>query len=363
MVDERLYKSNLACFKEHFPDMARLIAKPTPNQTTLVMEDGKPTDLELGSGRLYKMPAEEFARQQLETYFANPERIILNYPEGAYHKSPYSLRTAEFLMSTLKKHKIEALMGQPKDVIGYLFVFGVGLGYRDVEFDAFNVPRGQRVARFEEYLALVKRLWTEDNVSHEGDMCVLDNVTMHARPVQQPHPPIWIAANNDGAIRRAARLGDAWFINPHATLATLRDQMRTYRGELERCGKPFPAELPLFREIFCARDRALALELAVPHLFGKYEAYAAWGQDKAMPEGESFDHPPAELLNDRFILGSPEECFEQLRPYWEALGTNHLVLRTHWAGMPSSVALSSMELISNELLPELRKVEPGPPQR
>ena len=242
-------------------------------------------------------------------------------------------------------------------------VFGVGLGYRDVEFDAFNVPRGQRVARFEEYLALVKRLWTEDNVSHEGDMCVLDNVTMHARPVQQPHPPIWIAANNDGAIRRAARLGDAWFINPHATLATLRDQMRTYRGELERCGKPFPVELPLFREIFCARDRALALELAVPHLFGKYEAYAAWGQDKAMPEGESFDHPPAELLNDRFILGSPEECFEQLRPYWEALGTNHLVLRTHWAGMPSSVALSSMELISNELLPELRKVEPGPPQR
>ena len=48
------------------------------------------------------------------------------------------------------------------------FIFGVGLGYRDVEFDAFGVPKGERVKRFEEYLALVQRLWTEESVSYEG---------------------------------------------------------------------------------------------------------------------------------------------------------------------------------------------------
>ena len=87
------------------------------------------------------------------------------------------------------------------------FVFGVGLGYRDVEFDAFGVPRGQRVRRFEQCLEVVKRLWTEDKVSFENDICKLSNVTMTCRPVQQPHPPIWIAANNDrrGAPRGAAR--------------------------------------------------------------------------------------------------------------------------------------------------------------
>src|SRR5258706_11308536 len=95
------------------------------------------------------------------------------------------------------------------------FVFGVGLGYRDVEFDAFKVPRGQRVRRFEQCLEVVKRLWTEDNVSFENDICKLDNVTMTCRPVQQPHPPIWFAANNDRAGRRAARPGDSWFVNPH----------------------------------------------------------------------------------------------------------------------------------------------------
>ena len=65
-------------------------------------------------------------------------------------------------------------------------------------------------------------------------------------------------------------------------------------------------------------------------------------------------------MDGRFILGSPEECYEQLRPYWERFGCNHMVLRTHWAGMPLSTALSSMRLISDELMPELRKVSPVP---
>ena len=236
-------------------------------------------------------------------------------------------------------------------------VFGVGLGYRSVEFDAFNVPKGQRVARFEEYLEVIKRLWTENSVSHQSDTCVLDNVTMHLRPVQEPHPPIWIAANNERAIRRAARLGDTWFINPHVTFSTLMDQMRAYRNELDKVHKPFPSELPLLREIYCAVDRETAIKTAGPYLFGKYDTYASWGQDKVIPDEDSFDRPPDELMKDRFILGSPEDCFEQLRPYWEQLGANHLVLRTHWAGMPLPVALSSMQLMSDELIPALRNVE------
>ena len=120
------------------------------------------------------------------------------------------------------------------------FVFGVGLGYRDVEFDAFNVPKGSRVKRFEEYLELVQRLWSEESVSHHSDTCILDNVRMNIRPVQQPRPPIWFAANNDKAIRRAARMGDNWFINPHSTLDTIRRQMLIYRDELKTHARNFP---------------------------------------------------------------------------------------------------------------------------
>ena len=236
------------------------------------------------------------------------------------------------------------------------FVFGVGLGYRDVEFDAFKVPRGHRVRRFEQCLEVVRRLWTEDKVTFENDVCALSNVTLTCRPVQKPHPPVWIAANSDKAVLRAARLGDTLFINPHATLATIKRQMPLYRAELERVGKPFPRVLPFFKEIFCARDRRTALEMAGPYLASKYKTYAAWGQDSVMPGQESFSQPLEDLQRDRFVLGSPEECYEQLRPCWEEVGANFLILRTHWSGMPARHSLASMRLISDELLPALRKV-------
>ena len=236
------------------------------------------------------------------------------------------------------------------------FVFGIGLGYRDMEFDAFAVPKGKRVRRFEECLDVVLRLWAGETVSFENEICKLDKVTMNLRPVQRPHPPIWFAADNDVAIRRAARLGDNWFANPHSTVRTLNRQMGIYREERAKTGKPFPSEVPAIKEVFCAKDRATALKLAGPTLAEKYSDYAKWGQDKAMPDDESFDMDFEALLEDRFVLGSPEECYEQLKPYWEELGVNHLVIRTHWKGMPLDTAMSSMRLISTELIPALRKV-------
>ncbi len=236
------------------------------------------------------------------------------------------------------------------------FIFGVGLGYRDVEFDAFGVPKGERVKRFEEYLALVQRLWTEESVSFDAFGIRLDNVRMGIRPVQKPRPPIWMAANNDPAVKRAARLGDAWLINPHAAFDTIRRQIAVYRAELKAAGKAAPRELPIIKEVYCARDRASALEMAGPYLLAKYRDYAKWGQDKVMPDNEDFTRSFDDLIKDRFILGSPEDCYRQLEPYWKEFGVNHIVMRTHWAGMPLSTALASMRLISDELLPALRKV-------
>jgi alkanesulfonate monooxygenase SsuD/methylene tetrahydromethanopterin reductase-like flavin-dependent oxidoreductase (luciferase family) len=181
-------------------------------------------------------------------------------------------------------------------------------------------------------------------------------VTATCRPLQKPHPPIWIAANSDAAVRRAARLGDSLFINPHATMAVITGQMALYRAELARHGKPFPAVLPYLREIFCARDKQTALEIAGPYLAAKYQTYAQWGQDQVLPGQDSFRESLDALLRDRFVLGSPEECWEQLRPCWEEAGANFLIFRTHWSGMPVGHALASMRLCSDELLPALRRV-------
>jgi alkanesulfonate monooxygenase SsuD/methylene tetrahydromethanopterin reductase-like flavin-dependent oxidoreductase (luciferase family) len=236
------------------------------------------------------------------------------------------------------------------------FVFGVGLGYRDIEFDAFHIRKGTRLRRFEECLEVVKRLWTEDEVSIHTEATSLANVTLTCRPVQKPYPPIWFAANNDHAVKRAARLGDNWFINPHATMTTIKRQMGLYRDELARVGKPFPKVLPMIKEIFCAKDTKTALEMAGPYLANKYKTYASWGQDEVLPGEETFHQPFEDLLQDRFVLGSPEDCYEQLQPCWEELGVSYLFFRTHWSGMPLGHALSSMRLISDELMPALRQV-------
>ena len=235
------------------------------------------------------------------------------------------------------------------------FVFGVGLGYRDVEFDAFGVPKGQRLKRFEECLALVRRLWTGEPVSYESAWCRLDQVRMNLRPVQKPHPPVWLAANGDPAVKRAARLGDTWFINPQADLGTLGRQLGLYRAELKRVGKPAPRELPCFKEIYCAPTRAQAFDLAGSYLSAKYAAYAAWGLGTAQPALDATQALET-LAKERFILGTPEDCYRQLEPLWARLGVNHLILRTQWTGMPLSTALASMRLMSQELLPALKPV-------
>jgi len=236
------------------------------------------------------------------------------------------------------------------------FVFGIGLGYRDVEFNAFGIRKGQRVARFEACLDIVKRLWAGEEVSYESDWCTLDKVRLNLLPVQRPHPPIWFAGNHDNAIRRAARLGDTWYINPHATLQTNQRQMGLFVEERKAAGLPMPTEVPCRKEIFCGRTRAEALDMARPYIAAKYKLYTDWGQDKVMPDDERLDLPFEELAKDRFIVGDPEDCYEQLRPWWETLGVTHFVFRTHFVGMPMSSAMHSIRMISQELLPALHRL-------
>ncbi|HIM45786.1 MAG TPA: LLM class flavin-dependent oxidoreductase, partial [Alphaproteobacteria bacterium] len=169
---------------------------------------------------------------------------------------------------------------------GGKLVFGAGLGYREVEFKGFGTTQSERGARLEENLEAVLRLWTEDHVTMKGSHFELDDVTLSVKPVQQPRPPVWFGANADSAVRRAARLGDTWFINPHQRMDTIERQLDIYRRELDALDKPFPDELPLMREIFEAGSRDEAMRLARPYLEAKYKAYHEWGQDKAMPPGD-----------------------------------------------------------------------------
>jgi len=233
-------------------------------------------------------------------------------------------------------------------------ILGVGLGYRDVEFKAFGVPRAQRVRRFEANLQAVRRLWTEEKVQMKTPFFELDDASCLPKPLQKPHPPIWIGANADPAIERAARLGDCWYIGPAIEIPALERQMGLYRRALDAAGKPFPEELPMRREVFVARTKADAIRLCAPYLGAKYKAYHEWRQD--MPDddrglGQEFEA----LIGDRFLIGSPDEVAEQMLALHKRLGVNHLVMSTEWAGMPESLATETIEMLAHEVFPRVRQ--------
>jgi len=239
------------------------------------------------------------------------------------------------------------------DVIsGGKIILGVGLGYREVEFKAFGVPRGERARRFEDNLVALRRLWTEETVTMQAGHFALDGASCMPKPLQRPHPPIWVGANADRAVARAARLGDCWYIGPAVGIATAERQMALYRRELDAAGKPFPAELPMRREVFVARSRDEALRLCAPYLGAKYAAYHSWGQPLPADDG-GLGQDFLSLVGDRFLIGSPDEVAAQIVALNRRLGVNHLVMSTEWAGMPQSLASETIELIAAEVIPRV----------
>ena len=92
---------------------------------------------------------------------------------------------------------------------GGRLVFGVGLGYREVEYAAFGVDPSEKVRRFVANLDIIRRLWSGESVDADLPWCQLSEAKLTMLPIQRPGPAIWMAAHSDAAFRRAARMADA----------------------------------------------------------------------------------------------------------------------------------------------------------
>ena len=233
-------------------------------------------------------------------------------------------------------------------------IVGVGLGYRDVENRALQVDPRERVSRLEEGLPLLERLWSGEPVSHEGRHFTLRDVRISMPPVQRPRPPIWMAANMDVGVKRAARFADAWYMNPHATVATQVRQLALFQATRKALGRPPATEVPMATECYVAPDSRTAWAEAGPFIEAKYAAYRSWEQDKALPAGEAWSTRLEELARDRFIVGDPAEVRDEIARRREALGLTHLVFRVQWPGMDAARVLRTIRLLGEQVLPRVR---------
>jgi alkanesulfonate monooxygenase SsuD/methylene tetrahydromethanopterin reductase-like flavin-dependent oxidoreductase (luciferase family) len=249
-----------------------------------------------------------------------------------------------------------AELGAFLDVLsGGKFLFGVGLGYRQEEFDIFRVPIKERVSRTAEGVEIIRRLWTEDGVTHHGRHWQLEKVTIRPRPLQRPSPPILIAAQVEAAIQRAAKIGDGWCVAPLPKADEIVKEVATYKTARSAAGHRPAAHIVRLLEVACAADEETALRRAAPFLLSKYEAYASWG----LP-GLSFDKnaTPEQQLKQlgasRFGVGTPEQVTEALLQQHRA-GITHVAMRLSWPGMKQDDILSVIEVLGRKVFPEVRR--------
>ncbi len=229
-------------------------------------------------------------------------------------------------------------------------IFGAGAGYRTAEFEAFGIPKADRVPRMVECLKLTRSLLTSDSVTHDGEFWSLNDVSIPFQPASEM--PVWLAANADPAVRRAARLADAWYVNPHATITEIKSQKATHYDPVrEEAGRD--TSVPLIRETFVADTTEKAMQTAREYLFDKYRRYIDWGQDEAMENTQDLHRPFVELANDRFLLGTPAEVCSEIERYRDELDVEYLAVRSHWPGIDYETVADSFELFGDEVIPNV----------
>jgi alkanesulfonate monooxygenase SsuD/methylene tetrahydromethanopterin reductase-like flavin-dependent oxidoreductase (luciferase family) len=265
------------------------------------------------------------------------------------------MRLAPTLLAPLHNPvELAETLGSLDVLSGGRLTVSFALGYRDAEYRAFGVRRRERVDRMGAVLTVLRALWSGESVTSKEPWWHLEDATVTLRPTQRPHPPLWVAANADAAIARAARWGLPWNINAHADLGTITRQVELYRQGLSRAGHDPSVALPIERELYCGSSREAAWREAGPYLSGKYRSYARWGQHTALPGAHDFTAPIEELARDRFVIGGVADCITELRRYLK-LGIGHFHFRMNWPGMPLSQALDSMARFAEQVLPELRE--------
>lgn len=234
-------------------------------------------------------------------------------------------------------------------------VVGAGLGYRAEEFSFLGLDISERVARFDEALQVMRKMWTQDSVTHHGRFWSFDDAPVHIRPIQQPHPPLWVGGQSDAGVRRAARLGQAWTVPPACPVEEVARWIDLFQATRAEHGLEPCASFPLRREVSVGRDREDALRTYERRARNRYVAYAERGRTWAGTPGE-LQAGFIDTVADHLVAGSPAECLAELKAIAEALPVGPLIFRASWPDMSTDEVVAYLDLLGREIVPALREL-------
>lgn len=218
------------------------------------------------------------------------------------------------------------------------FDLGIGIsGQRGtrIEYDILNVPVETRGRRANEMLPLLRRLWTEEHVTHKGEFFEFEDATLLPQPIQKPCPPIWVAGRSDAAMKRAGTLGDGWY--PYLfTVRRLKESNESVRKHLEAAGRDASKfHFGVSQPTAISADSAEALAAAVKEM-GKYATAQRSAEDVA---------------RGLCLTGTVQDCVKGVRDRIDA-GVRDIVLS--FLADNEQDTYRQMELVARQVIPSFR---------
>ncbi len=210
---------------------------------------------------------------------------------------------------------------------------GVAIGYREVEMEAVGITRKDRASRMEESIALMKALWSGEEVTHHGRHFNVTRAKMGFTPVQQPHPPIVMAAQSEAAAARAGRLADGIFFGPQITWHDARSLIAVYREARAAAGKTGDGLIGSSRSIMLGKDRETAITEARAYMKRTFSMYSGWSMQEKGMVGLQLS---AENVDEWAIVGSPDDCISTMQRVEREVGITHISLSCY--NLPSDPA-------------------------
>ena len=216
--------------------------------------------------------------------------------------------------------------------------WGAGRGFDPLEFKTFRVPVQESAARFQEAVDIVLAAWTQEKLTYKGQFWEYDSVELLPKPLQQPHPPTWLAATSPEAIERAASRGHTILMDPHATHDEIRNKRELYRDRLAAHGHAIEGrDIPMARLIAIAPTEARARQVA--------EEGARWTLGSYAKGLNPADDPVARYVNEVMVYGTPGQVADKLLGLRDDLPMNYL--------LAAPLSHESFLLFTEKVLPKL----------
>jgi alkanesulfonate monooxygenase SsuD/methylene tetrahydromethanopterin reductase-like flavin-dependent oxidoreductase (luciferase family) len=226
--------------------------------------------------------------------------------------------------------------------------WGAGRGFARVEFEAFGVSPEDSASRFRETVEIVLRAWTDERLHFSGEHFRFDGIEVLPKPMQSPHPPVWMAASSDGAIDWAAGRGFSILMDPHSSAAEIGRKRRRYSEQLAAAGfSEAGRDIPVARLIALGRTAEKAAAVArngAEWIVNSYlgAQHRPVMQSNFTPEGVD---PIRRYLDEVILHGTPDSVADQISRLRDEIGLDYL--------LAAPLSHESFMLLTDEILPRL----------